>query len=103
MMLGLKDRAKNEPSVVIEEARQVEELMEHPGWKVLEAAIETREKRELRAVMARSVSESASEYADFIGFLKGLRALEPSARAFAAFGKKLEQEQKDIESRGEAA
>lgn len=99
--LGLKDR---DPDEVIADARLVDELTKHPGWKVLTTAFEERERRELKAVMGKPASDSASEYADFVGYLKGLRAIEPTARAIADEGKKLEQKQKDDElAAGKAA
>lgn len=96
--LGLKAEAESDPQTVIDEARSIAELIEHPGWAAFVARLKERENRELKTLMGQQASENASEYADFIGFLKGLRAVEPTAKAIAEYGKKLEKElaQKEV-------
>lgn len=102
-VLGLKQRAKLTPEAVVAEAKQVESLMETPGWAFLMELFEQREKRELTMQMAGNPSDKAVEYAEFMGYLKGLRELGQSAKAIAEYGKQLENELKQREVAGDAA
>ncbi len=77
--------------------------MEHPGWEHLVEAIDEREKRETFNRLTAPPSEAAAEYADFIGFLKGLRELTPTAQRIVDYGRQVEQDIRNQEVAGSAA
>ena len=62
-------------------AKQVEQLLAHPGWEALQKLIAQAEESTLDRLMATRTLEHA-EYAREFGYLQGLREPRVAAQAF---------------------
>lgn len=82
----------------IQAARDVEDLLQHPGFAaVLESA--ALYEHDLQSVLMNSKpSDNAAEYATKIGEMKGLRQLEPLARGVLAHGKVAAQRLRELQN-----
>jgi hypothetical protein len=82
----------------LQAARQVAELMQHPGFEDLCEALVSREQQILytQLVNARPL-ESAAEYEGKLGEVRGLRAFKGIAQGIIEHGKTVERQQREAE------
>jgi hypothetical protein len=62
-------------------------LLEHPGYADLLLAAEAKARAMQKALMMRPVRESTAEYANELGFMRGLSEIPKLAESIVALGK----------------
>lgn len=86
-----------EPDRAIRAAANVAELMEHPGFEDLCEAMLSAEQGIQLLMMTGKASDSAADYADKVGQMKGLRAFRAVAQGVVDNGLAVEAEMKTEE------
>lgn len=75
----------------VEAARDVESLVDHPGYEHLLDAVVLRVEALHAELIDKKPSSSAAEYADIVGQLRGLRELHGLAEGVIRYGRKAEE------------
>lgn len=70
---------------------QVEQILEHPGFKALLEVLQIQEESETRMRLYRKADADAAVYADHIGYIRGLREVLPLAKGLIQNGKEAGQ------------
>jgi len=91
--IALSDSAEKQ----VEIARDVEALMEHPGWEHLTAAVAAYERIICSGLMGVSGSQEAAKYADLTGEMKGVAKIEPIARGLIDVGEQAKARVREAE------
>jgi hypothetical protein len=72
----------DDPRQAVEMGREVEEMVNHPGWAVIEQLVTTLRQRGLDQLMQGSRPlDSKAEYAQRLGFLNGIGVSLDAARS----------------------
>lgn len=74
---------------VVQAAREVEDLLQHPGWQQLVAAIDSQERMLQTVLLGGGATESGAHYADKLGEIKGVRSLVPLAEGVVEAGREV--------------
>jgi hypothetical protein len=85
------------PQERAEAGRQMAALIASPGFKVLKEAIRAHQGQLTAMLMARPAASDGAVYADVVGQLKGIAAIEPIARGVVQEGEAAEAEIRSAE------
>lgn len=88
---------------IVQAARQVEDLMQHPGWQQLVEAIGTHERMLHLTRLDKQASDSAAEYAGDVGEMRGVRSLVPLAAGVVEAGHAVVQKRQNERAAEEVA
>lgn len=93
------DRTAEEMAEV---GRHVKALLEHPGWEYLLEELDAKADANLN-LLVNPKDLTTGEYADAIGYAKGLRDVVKIAETVIKRGKKAQDEAHQLEAAGQAA
>lgn len=85
-----------------EVGRQVKSLLEHPGWGYLLEALDAKADANLN-LLVNPKDKTTGEYADAIGYAKGLRDVQKVAEQVITRGRKALDESHQLDAAGQAA
>lgn len=85
-----------------EVGRQVKNLLEHPGWEYLLEELDAKADTNL-LLLVNPKDKTTGEYADAVGYAKGLRDIAKVAETVIKRGQKAQDEAHQLEAAGQAA